>query len=130
MLTGTEFVGSSALTGCRGYPEPVPGGGSGNLLLSPVFKDTELLAERFTELVFREQNNLAINTPLMGVFQTLVAQTPGRFRVTYPCRCPCSTGSSCCWGWRERPRHPRPPAGTATGHPDVRISTAITTVVT
>ncbi|MEU1250023.1 neuraminidase-like domain-containing protein [Micromonospora arida] len=84
VLTGTEFVGSFALTGCRGFPEPVPGGGSGNLLLSPVFKDTELLAERFTELVSRTQNDLAISTPLMGAFQTLVAQTPGRFRVTYP----------------------------------------------
>lgn len=84
IVTDGQFVGSFALTGCRGYPEPMDGGGGGGMLLSPVFRETELRAERFTELIPRELNDLAISTPLQGAYQTLVAQTPGRFRVTYP----------------------------------------------
>jgi hypothetical protein len=83
-LAGDQFVGSFALTGCRGYPEPTQGGGFGGLQLSPTFKETELLAERFAELVPRQSNDLAISTAFGAYYQTIVAQTPGRFKVTYP----------------------------------------------
>ncbi|HEX6685156.1 MAG TPA: neuraminidase-like domain-containing protein [Candidatus Limnocylindrales bacterium] len=83
VLVDAVSVGSFMLTGCRGYPEPSQGS-TGTMMLSPHFRETELLAERFAELTSRPLNDLAISTIFQAAYQTIVAQTPGRFRVTYP----------------------------------------------
>ena len=83
VLVDQVSVGSFLLTGCRGYPEPASSG-TGTMMLSPHFRETELLAERFAELTSRPLNDLAISTIFHAAYQTIVAQTPGRFRVTYP----------------------------------------------
>jgi hypothetical protein len=78
------YLGSFALTGCRGYPEPTQGGGV-NLQFLPQFKDAPLESERFTELSARPTDDLAIRTILnLSSFQTIVNDTPGTFKVTYP----------------------------------------------
>jgi Tc toxin complex TcA C-terminal TcB-binding domain/Neuraminidase-like domain len=77
------FSGSFALTGCKGYPEPQPGGGFA-YGVSPQFKDSELQAGRFTELGLDSDDELAIRTLLSTTFATITGKTPGTFDVTYP----------------------------------------------
>lgn len=82
---GTGWVGSFALTGCKGYPEPQQGGTGFPVTFLPQFKDSELQAERFTELNKDATDELAIRSIFnMGAFDTIVADTPGIFKVTYP----------------------------------------------
>jgi hypothetical protein len=83
--TGTGWVGSFALTGCKGYPEPQPGSAGFPLSFLPQFKDSALQAERFTELDNDATHDLAIRSIFnMGAFDTIVNNTPGIFKVTYP----------------------------------------------
>ena len=80
----SSWIGSFALTGCKGYPEPQQGGYF-PLQFLPRFKDTEFLAERFDEEDKRATDDLAIKTIFnIGAFDTIVNQTPGLFKVTYP----------------------------------------------
>ncbi|WP_244222793.1 neuraminidase-like domain-containing protein [Cupriavidus lacunae] len=82
---GTGWVGSFALTGCKGYPEPQPGGAGFPATFLPQFKDSALQAERFTELNQDATNDLAIRSIFnLGAFDTIVNDTPGIFKVTYP----------------------------------------------
>ena len=71
------------LTGCKGYPEPTQGGSFGMDFL-PKFKDTQMRADRFTELNQDQPDDLAIRTLFSASFDTIVARTPGNFKVTYP----------------------------------------------
>jgi hypothetical protein len=82
---GTGWVGSFALTGCKGYPEPQQGGAGFPMTFLPQFKDSEMQAERITELNQDTTDDLAIRSIFnMGAFDTIVADTPGIFKVTYP----------------------------------------------
>lgn len=81
---GIGWVGSFALTGCKGYPEPHQGGYFPCYFL-PQFKDSTLQSDRFTELNQDATDDLAIKTIFnIGSFDTIVNNTPGIFRVTYP----------------------------------------------
>lgn len=82
---GIGWVGSFALTGCKGYPEPQPGGAGFPVTFLPQFKDSALQAERFTELDKDTTDDLAIRSIFnIGAFDTIVNKTPGIFKVTYP----------------------------------------------
>jgi hypothetical protein len=84
-IGGAGWVGSFALTGCKGYPEANQGGAGFNAYFLPQFKDSALLAERFTELNQDLTDDLAIRTIFnISSFDTIVNNTPGIFRVTYP----------------------------------------------
>ncbi|MEV7099475.1 neuraminidase-like domain-containing protein [Amycolatopsis sp. NPDC051045] len=78
------YLGSFALTGCKGVPEPQQGG-SLAFQLYPRFTDTELVADRFTPLPDHIGEELAVRL-LPGLpEQKILNQTPaGRFDVTYP----------------------------------------------
>jgi len=82
---GSGWVGSFALTGCKGYPVPQPGGAGFPVSFVPQFKDSALQAERFTELDQDATNDLAIRSIFdLGRYDTIVGNTPGIFKVTYP----------------------------------------------
>jgi hypothetical protein len=82
-LVGSALVGSFALTGCRGYPEPSQSTGYGYFQLSPTFVDTDLRAERFVELYGRNTDDLTMISVLTAK-QTILDKTPGIFKITYP----------------------------------------------
>ena len=76
-------VGSFALTGCKGYPEPRQSAGFGGWLL-PQFRDSALRANRFAELNQDAGNDLSI-IGLHDLNGSLILnETPGLFTVTYP----------------------------------------------
>ena len=77
-------LGSFALTGCKGYPEPTQSGFSFAALLLPQFKDAALLANRFAELNQDVTNELALVQPLDVTGTKILDQTPGLFTVTHP----------------------------------------------
>jgi hypothetical protein len=77
------IVGSFALTGCKGYPEPTGSTGFGGFLL-PRFKDAALQANRFAELNQDATDDLTM-IGLQNLNGSLILnQTPGRYSVTYP----------------------------------------------
>ncbi len=76
-------VGSFALTGCKGYPEPTTAGGFSGLT-SPRFVDTELAAGRFVELGQDKTDDLSILQLLGAVESRILDATPGQFKITYP----------------------------------------------
>lgn len=79
-----NWVGSFNLTGCKGYPEAIQGG-NGSLWLLPQFKDATYQGSRFRELGKDATDDLAIRTLFnSGGYDTIVNNTPGVFRVTYP----------------------------------------------
>jgi hypothetical protein len=83
---GKGWIGSFALTGCKGYPEPTQGGG-GFLPFLPQFRDTTLRASRFLKDDPNQADDLAIKTIFnLAAFDPIVQQTPtpGPFKVTYP----------------------------------------------
>jgi hypothetical protein len=81
---GAGWVGSFALTGCKGYPEPSQGGSIG-VDFSPKFKDTQMRALRFAERNQDATDDLSIFTIFsQGTYDTITARTPGNFNVTYP----------------------------------------------
>ncbi|GGN81511.1 hypothetical protein GCM10011579_068170 [Streptomyces albiflavescens] len=78
------FVGSFALTGCKGYPEPRQGGSMTGWLF-PRFADTELDSGRFMELEHYAGGELAILQLPGQNAQLILQQTPaGLFDVAYP----------------------------------------------
>lgn len=79
-----NFTGSFALTGCKGYPEPTSAGTLGSGLLLPVFKDTKLLANRFTEQNLDPTDELTIHDLLQLTGSLIASKTPGNFKITYP----------------------------------------------
>jgi hypothetical protein len=78
-------LGAFALTGCKGFPEP-SGSSGGTLTLSPLFENTTLRAERFTENPETAGSELAIATLVTGGWERILERTPnpGSFTVTYP----------------------------------------------
>jgi hypothetical protein len=89
----SSYQGAFALFGCKGYPEPVQGGGSGfssSLVFLPHFADTAVRSMRYRELPpgtahTPVADDLAIRTILdVGAFHPLFNATPGVFKVTYP----------------------------------------------
>ncbi len=78
------FLGSFALTGCKGYPEPHQYG-SMNAPLFPRFAHAELDAGRFAELSAFTGGELAIRMLPGQPGQLILGKTPaGPFTVTYP----------------------------------------------
>ncbi|TDP92928.1 neuraminidase-like domain-containing protein [Labedaea rhizosphaerae] len=78
------YLGSFALTGCKGYPEPQQGG-SLAMQLYPRFKDTDLLADRFTPSSGYVGEELTIKQLPITPPQPIFGQTPsGPFEITYP----------------------------------------------
>lgn len=76
-------LGSFALTGCKGYPEPTSGSAI-NGVFYPRFVDTELLAGRFTEADQDATDDLTV-VQLLEVMKTqILGATPGQFKITYP----------------------------------------------
>ena len=79
-----NFVGSFALTGCKGLPEAYQGGSMPGLLY-PRFVNTDLDAGRFIEEAQHQGSELAIQQMIGQTAQRIFDQTPaGLFEVTYP----------------------------------------------
>ena len=81
-MLDVQMIGSFALTGCRGYPEPNQGARA-YFRLSPTFAGTALEAERFDELATRTGDDLTM-TSIIAANQRILNKTPGLFTVTYP----------------------------------------------
>jgi hypothetical protein len=80
-----DWIGSFALTGCNGYPEPQQGGDRFPTNFVPQFRDTILRSERFAELNQDATDDLAIRTIFnLGAYDPIVNRTPGLFKITYP----------------------------------------------
>lgn len=77
------IVGSFALTGCKGVPEPTNASGFGGFLY-PRFVDTALRAGRFREQGKDATDDLTIVQLMEAMKSEILGTTPGRFTVTYP----------------------------------------------
>ncbi|WP_454607314.1 Tc toxin subunit A-related protein [Streptomyces tendae] len=85
-LPGDLYIGSFALTGCHGYPEPNQQSGSySNMTITPRFTNTVLRAEHHVEEP-GPSHELEMATLLPGSPKTILKQTPAaqRFTVTHP----------------------------------------------
>lgn len=76
-------LGSFALTGCKGYPEPNPTGHFHGRLY-PRFVDTKMLAGRFTEQNIEPGEDLTVVQLLEIMKSKILGVTPGKFKITYP----------------------------------------------
>jgi hypothetical protein len=83
-LQDAEFIGSFALTGCKGYPEPTQGGTGAGMILSPQFNRSVMSAERYAETADTTSDDLSIRNVMSPAGQMITAKTPGQFTVTYP----------------------------------------------
>lgn len=83
--TGT-IVGAFALTGCKGYPEPIDARTTGSYLLYPRFRNTTLRAEKHLLDSGKSGSDLTQLDLAIGAPVELLGRTPkpGRFQVTHP----------------------------------------------
>ena len=81
-----QYLGAFALTGCKGYPEPVQVGSSfSGFQFLPQFKDTAFKNMRYREMDQIPLNDLAVLSIFdLSQFQTILQETPGIFKITYP----------------------------------------------
>lgn len=82
-----RYPGVFTLTGCKGYPEPVAGGGAimNYYRIVPQFRETEVLNQRHQENASRTFEDLAAITIFnLRNYLTILEKTPGTFKVTYP----------------------------------------------
>ncbi|GAB2519240.1 Tc toxin subunit A-related protein [Nocardia heshunensis] len=82
-LPSGGYLGSFALTGCKGYPEPSADGAI-DARIYPRFVNTDRDSGRFDEQAASVGGELTIE-PLPGLRRQILAATPaGRFTVAYP----------------------------------------------
>ena len=73
------------IAGCKGYPELAAEGNSYFPDYFPDFKDTNLNIQRYLETNFDSVNDLSVRNAVMPFnFYTILSETPGNFRLTYP----------------------------------------------
>lgn len=88
--TAANYLGTFLLTGCKGYPEPLPkeggdGGGFTGFRYAPQFKDTAFKNLRYREMNRDATDDLAVRTLFSPAdLVALVQKTPGIFQLTYP----------------------------------------------
>jgi hypothetical protein len=82
----TRYLGTFSLTGCKGYPEATQEGSSfSGFQFLPQFKDTAFKNLRYREMDQVPLNDLAILSIFnLSQFQTILQETPGIFKITYP----------------------------------------------
>jgi hypothetical protein len=82
---GNEISGIFNIAGCKGYPELASEGNTYFPDFFPDFKDTDLLIQRYLEGNYDASNDLAVRNAISpNNFYTILQQTPGNFRITYP----------------------------------------------
>src|SRR5205085_3565547 len=79
-----ELNGIFNIAGCKGYPELVFEGDSSFPDFYPDFKDASLRTQRYKELNVVAGDELAVRNILSLFFYTLLNNTPGNFRLSYP----------------------------------------------
>jgi hypothetical protein len=88
IASGSEYHqlnGIFTIAGCKGYPEPAFEGERPLLDFYPDFKDSVLSAQRYKELGWDNSDDLAVRNAFSFTgFSTVLAKTPGNFRLTYP----------------------------------------------
>ena len=80
-----SWLGSFALTGCKGYPEPISTSVIFPIQFLPQFEEAPLEADRFTKIAQPEESKLSILTLFQtSGFQDLFNTAGPFFKVTYP----------------------------------------------
>lgn len=80
-----QLNGIFSIAGCKGYPEPIFQGNNYFPDFYPDFKDAPLRVQRYKEFNVVAGDELALKTIIsFSSFYTLLTNTPGNFRVTYP----------------------------------------------
>lgn len=80
-----NLVGIFNMAGCKGYPELLPYENINFPDFYPDFKDAELRAQRYNELIEYAPDDLAVRNIMSPFdFYTILNATPGKFRISYP----------------------------------------------
>lgn len=79
-------LGGFALTGCKGYPEPLPWTGGSGYQLYPRYRDTALVTEKHVLGIDDSGSDLTERDLAIGGDVTILGKTPkpGRFEITHP----------------------------------------------